>query len=277
MFHRLNQDIVGAIIRADSRGASPEEMRDLYIQRNALDVNLDAPVYRIMALEHLRKDLQEKCLTYTSINKSNWHDASENPLLDRCFTDDVTGLPLTLNGVVSSFYASCWSATALDSPFDWAMFSHKAPSVRVQSTPRKLLDGAMSRANRYYMQQHFIGSMKYVSAEEREAYFADPNWQRHLDSLGLGVALSFLQLSDELAQEDEVRLLYDHLQDPWPLANVRITGHFASAPFDWALVIDGVTVGPGVPNGGEALLRSELQGLGIDCPVTSSPSRDGEG
>lgn len=272
MVPRFNTDIVGKIVQADCRGASQEEMRDLYIQRNIFEVDPDAPVYRIMELQYFREDLSEKCLTYTKIDKSNWGDTSENPLLDREFKDDVTGGTLTLE-VVATIYGSCWSATAHDSLSDWAIFSRRNPSVRVQSTPRKLLDAAMSRDNKFYMLQHVIGQMQYATDAEIETYFSDANWGKHLDSLGQGIAASFLRLNDNLANEDEVRLLYDHSNEAWPRTNVRLVDRFAKAPFDWRAAVDGVVVGPFVPDGGEAIIRSELQGIGINCPVSSSPTR----
>jgi len=272
MVPRFNIDIAGEIVRADCRSASQEEMRGLYIQRNVFEVDLDAPVYRIMELQYFREDLSERCLTYTKIDKSNWGDSSENPLLDREFKDDVSGGPLTL-GVVATVYGSCWSAKLLDAPSDWAIFSRNKPSVRVQSTPRRLLDAAMSRDNKFYMLQHFIGKMRYSTDAEIEAHFSDANWGKHLDSLGQGIAASFLRLNENLANEDEVRLLYDHSDEAWPKTNVRLVDRFAKVPFDWAAAIDGVVVGPFVPDGGEAVIRNELLGSGIDCPVSRSSTR----
>ncbi|MGI2228938.1 hypothetical protein ACRPM7_03030 [Burkholderia vietnamiensis] len=274
---RFNDDIVGEIVRADLRGASDEEMRNLYIQRNVFEVDLDTPVYRIIELQYFREDLSEKCLTYTKIDKSNWGDSTENPLLDREFKDEVTGGVLTLNGVVATVYGSCWSATALDGQFDWAIFSRRKPSVRVQSTPRKLLDAAMSRGNKFYMLQHAIGKMQYATDAEIETHFSDPNWQKHLDSLGQGIAASFLRLSENLSSEDEVRLIYDHSSEAWPTANVRIVDRFAKVPFDWVAAVDGVVVGPFAPDGEETKIRSELQGFGINCAVSSSSTRTSVG
>lgn len=274
---RFNAEIVGEIIRADSRGASDEEMRNLYIQRNVFEVDLDAPVYRIIELQYFREDLNDKCLTYTKIDKSNWGDSTENPLLDREFRDEVTGGVLTLNGVVATVYGSCWSATALDTQSAWAIFSRRNPSVRVQSTPRKLLDAAMSRGNQFYMLQHAVGKMRYATDAAIEAYFSDPDWQKHLDSLGQGITASFLRLNENLSSEDEVRLIYDHSSDAWPAANVRIVGRLAKVPFDWIAAVDGVVIGPFAPDGEEAKIRSELQGFGINCAVASSPTRTSVG
>lgn len=277
MIPRFNADIIGAIVQADCRGASDEEMKDLYIQRNVFDIDLNEPIYRIVELQYFLEDVREKCLTYAKIEKLNWGDPSENPLLNREFKDGVTGAAFTLNGVVALIYGSCWSASALDTLSDWAIFSRRKPSVRVQSTPRKLLNAAMSTDNKFYMLQHAIGKMRYATYVEIEAYFSDPNWEKHLDSLGQGVAASFLQLNENLSREDEVRLLYSHSSEEWPKANVRVTDRFAKVPFDWPAAIDGVVVGPFVPDGGEAMIRSEMQNFGVSCTVSSSPTRTSVG
>jgi len=277
MVMRFNDAVVGAIIKADARGASANEMRDLYIQRNAFEVDLDVPVYRIVEFQYLLEDLSDKCLSYTKIDKTNWGDSSENPLLDRTFPDAVTGSTFTLNGVVSAVYGSCWSATALDTLDQWAIFSRRNPSVRLQSTPRKLLHAAMSSDNRFYMLQHTIGKMRYAKDAEIVADFSDPDWQKHLDGLGQGSAASFLILSETLSSEDEVRLIYDHLAGDWSKANVQIVDRFAKVPFDWSVAIDSIVVGPFVSDGGEGAIRKKVQSLGLNCSVTSSRARTSVG
>lgn len=265
---RFNDNIVGQIIRADSLGASPQEMKELYIQRNAFEVDVHAPIYRIVRLEHLYEDLRDKCLTHTKIDKLGWGDSTENPLLDRSFVDEVTGNELTLNGVVGSVFGSCWSRSKLDQPDEWAIFSRLQPSVRLQSTPHKLLAAAMSIENPFYSLQHMIGKMRYQPEQEIEAHFGDPDWQKHLDSLGQGIAASFLILSEDLSNEDEVRLLYNHLDEPWARVNARLTGQFAKIPFDWGKAIQEVTVGPFVVNESMATLSAKLRELGITCPIS---------
>ena len=231
MLLRVNEDIAGEIIRADHRGASPEEMKRLYIRRNHFDLELDAPIYRIVPRQYFVDDLRDQCLSHTKIDKSNWGDSSENPLLNRAFRDSATDGILTLNGVVDSVYGSCWSATPLDSPYEWNVFSHGRPSVRLQSTPGKLLNAVMSPGNPYYMLQHVIGKMKYLSEPDIEAYFSDPDWQKHLDSLGIGISASFLRLNANLSTENEVRLLYEHLKHERTPNGVRFVGRFAKVPF----------------------------------------------
>ena len=271
---RFNADVSGEIIRADSQGASPEEMKELYIRRSALNVELDIPIYRILTLQYFLEDLCAQCLSHTKIDGISWGDSAENPLLGREF-DDTDGARLTLDAVVDRFYGSCWSATALGSNQEWEKFSRLRPCVRLQSTPRKLLNSVMSKENTYYMLHHYIGRILYVSYDEAEKYFYDSNWPKHLDSLGHGIAASLLMLDESLSEEDEIRLLYDHASDPWHQDNVQISGRFAKVPFDWSTAIDDVVVGPFESRKAEATLRSALLGLKIDLRVSPDLGREG--
>jgi hypothetical protein len=269
---RYNEDVMGAIIAADCRGADPEEMRHLYIARNALDIALDTPVYRILELTHLERDLALGCLTYNRIDKVGWKDTSENPLLDRIFVGEVTGESFTLNGVIECVYGSCWSTAASEHGNEWLVFARREPAARLQSTPRKLLNAAMSRRDRHYMNHHYIGKMQYAAESDIEAFFADPQFDKHLDGAGHGLAASFLQLSNDLASEQEVRLTYHHTQEAWAQSNVAIAGRFASVPFDWTEALDCVTVGNTVAVDAERRLRDGLLRRRVPCVVARQPS-----
>lgn len=266
----LNQDIVGAIVQADSEGANRGYMKNLYILRNALNLNLDSPIYRIVELEYLFGDLREKCLSHTKIDKLNWGDTNENPLLGREFTDVVTGGVLTLDALVCSVYGCCWTAIPMNSLCEWAIFSRRKPSVRLQSTPRKLLNAVMDVNNPSYMHQHIIGKMEYATDVEIEKYFSDPNWEKYLDGIGQGIALSFLRLNESLSDENEVRLMYDHLVEGWAQSNVRIVGNHAKVPFNWVGVVDNILVGPFVKPGDEEASLKLLAGFGFYGPVSKS-------
>ncbi|WP_312328337.1 hypothetical protein [Stenotrophomonas sp.] len=270
---KFNADVVGEIVRADLRNAPAEEMRELYIRRNILDIDPDATIYRIVQLQYFIEDLVDRRMTYTNIDKDTWGDKSENPLLGRSFVLPDTGEALDLDDLVANTYGSCWSATALDTHRWWARFSRSQPSVRLQSTPRKLLNSVMNTEQRFYMQHHAIGRMVYVPDERIEGEFADTNWQKHLDSLGQGIASSFLRLSDNLSDEDEVRLIYDDSRDPWAVLHVQLTNRFAKVPFDFQTAIDALVIGPLVSECGAAELRTKLELAKLNCPVSNSVLR----
>jgi hypothetical protein len=251
------------------------QMKPLYVEQNAYDVKLDVPIYRILRLDYWMEDIAASRLTHTRISADNWGDASENPLLNRKYCDGQTGGTFTLNGVVKDMFGSCWSLTAMDDSDAWSTFSYGKPSVRVQSTPRKLLTAVMHSDNPYYSLHHAIGKVKYLSRAELDAYFQHPDFERHLDSLGQGIALSLMRLHTAMEAEDEVRLLCNYMDSvPWVATNMHLTGEFLRVPFDWSGTVDGVLVGPRVVTGGLNGIVQRLQGLGISCSnVTSSTSR----
>lgn len=274
MFPIRNLDAVAAVQRADALGQTMVQMKPLYVEQNAYDVELDAPIYRILPLDYWLEDIEASQLTHTRISADNWGDASENPLLNRKYRDEQTGGTFTLNGVVKDMFGSCWSRTARDIRETWSTFSHGKPSVRVQSTPRKLLTAAMHSNNPYYSLHHAIGKVEYLSRAALDAYSQDPNFENHLDSLGQGIALSLMRLHTEMEPEDEVRLLCNYMDsEPWVANNMRLTGEFLRVPFDWNGTVDSVLVGPRVETGGLHRIVHRLQRFGIACPVASSATR----
>lgn len=274
MFRAQNADAVVAVQRADARGLTRVQLKPLYVVQNAYDVELDDPIYRILPIEYLLKDIEASQLTHTRISADNWGDKYENPLLTRKYRDTQTGETFTLNGVVKNMFGSCWSQAALDSNDMWSMFSHGKPSVRLQSTPRKLLSAAMHVDNPYYSLHHAIGRVRYQSRAALDAYFDDPDFEKHLDSLGQGISLSLTRLHTSTEPEDEVRLLCNYMEaEPWARKNMLLTGEFLKIPFDWNGVVDAVHVGPRIEDGGLHKVTQALQALGIQCRVTSSPTR----
>lgn len=269
---QFNSDMLGEVMRAHMSGASAEEMKAIYIRRNTLGISPDTPIYRIMELQYLCEDVRERCFSHVKIDASNWDDPTENPLLSRVYHDN-DGSAITLDGVVDRFYGSCWSATKMDGIEEWAKFSRGRRSVRIESTPGRLLHAVMSLDNPFHMLHHFIGKVRYAGYDETEEYFSDANWEKHLDSLGQGIASSFLQLDESLSYEDEVRLLYDHAADPWPQQSVRICGHIAKVPFDWTAAIVRLDLSPFCPNGAEAELQVELRSIGLSCPMSHSTAK----
>jgi hypothetical protein len=250
-------------------------MKALYVRRNAFDVDLDAPIHRIVRLDHFLDDIRAQKFTHTRINRYKWGDPSENPLLNRPFIDAQTGASGTLNGVVENMFASCWSTVPLDEAGYWASFSYGLPSVRIQSTAGKLLSAVMSESNPHYSVQHSIGKVHYFSEADLDAYFSDPDYSKHLDGLGYGIHLSLMRLGLDMKPEQEVRLIYDFMSnEDWVRRNVRlINQHHAQVPFGWADTIESIVIGPFVRDGGQKAAEAELRKQGIVCPISSSATR----
>lgn len=274
MFIRRNQAAIEAVQRASFRDTPAEEMKHLYIEQNTFDLDLDQPIYRVMAECFLIDDISHGCLTHTRINKRTWLDNMENPLLDVAFPDSATGGTLTLNGVVEDMFGICWTEDPSDSELAWNNFSHGRPSVCIQSTPRKILIAAMSRENPFYMLHHHIGKVEYTDADTIRESFRGQDFEKHLDSLGQGAVLSLMQLRSAVSVEREVRLVYSYMpNENWVQQHVKLVSDFCKIPFAWDNVIDEIVVGPLVVNGGEAILKSKLQQLNINRPIISSTHR----
>jgi hypothetical protein len=271
MNERKNEEAIAAVIAADARGVGKDKMKPLYVARGIFDGDPDTPIYRIVPIEHLLTDIRSRRLTHTRISPVVWGDKAENPLLNRQYPDAVTGGTFTLNGVVENMFGSCWSLTALDGHYDWPMFSHGKPSVRVESTPKRLLSAAMNDGNPHYELQHAIGKVHYSTADELDSKFSGTSPDAYLDGLGHGIYLSLMSLADNVKGETEVRLACDFMpQETWVRQNVRIEGDFLRVPFDWTDVIRSVVIGPLVPEEDRDPIVQELRKLRISGPITIS-------
>jgi hypothetical protein len=269
-----NEPEIGAVIAASARDAPRTEMMPLFVARNVYLVGPDVPIYRIVARDHLLEDIAQGVFTHTRIGEKSWVDPLENPLLERQFKDPLTGGPISLKPLVEDTFGSCWSLTPLDSPGDWATFSHGLASVRIASTPRALLAAVMSAANPYSDLQHAVGQIQYVSEAEIEDYFGDPDFSKHFDSLGHGIHLSLMALQTDLKDENEVRLVCDlFTNDSWQQQNIKLVEPFLKVPCNWQNVVRSLVAGPFVRAGGEKDIQQKLHALGIVCPVSSSPTR----
>jgi len=239
-----NQTLWNEIRSQEVQGVEQARLKDLYVEFNVFDMKPDVPIYRITAAAHVLRDLNNATLTHTRINKTNWDDDKENPLLDRAFKTDQGEL-VTLE-ITRNLFGQCWSLRPLSGP-DWGAFRHGLPSIRIQSTPRRLLAGGMDATNRYYVIQHAIGKMIYKDQAEIDAFFADPDFTKHLDPLGALAMLSLLRLRSGLAVEDEVRLLFDyHAANEWDQQHVRLQEPRAAVRFSWRDAVTEVVGEPGL-------------------------------
>jgi hypothetical protein len=245
VYETFRDEAVGAEIRAkEARGVEQAELKDLYVRYNVFDIPPDDPIYRITATAHVLADVENSTLTHTRINKTNWDDDKENPLLGRTFT--TTDGEIGTLAITENTFGQCWSRRPLSGD-DWRTFRHGLPSIRLESTPRRLLAGVMDATNTYYVLQHTIGKMIYRSQVEIEAFFSDPDFTQHLDPLGTRAMLSLLRLRTALFDEDEVRLLFDyHALNPWDLQFVRIQEPRAAVRFSWDDAITSVEGEPGL-------------------------------
>lgn len=271
-----DQDAVDALASATYRGANPVERKPLHVAANAFNgVHLDSSIYRVVPVDYFVSDVREQMLTHIQIGKKMWGDAFENPLLKQRFFDAASGTHYDLSEILNQMFGVCWSTDPEESMDKWDEFSRGLPTVRIQSTPGKLLAAVMNVSNPFFMLHHFIGKVQYSSQAEIETYISKPDVWEYLDSLGHELAFSVMNLRNHLSSEQEVRLVYSHSSDgnDWVEKNVKIDGGLCRIPFQWDGIVSGITVGPNIPDGGEVALISTLRALGHNFPVWSSSFR----
>jgi hypothetical protein len=272
MYLKKNLDIVKKVREADLQGKSKFENKELYIQQNAFDVDLDTPIFRIMEIEHLISDLKSSVLTHVKACKETWEDEYENPLLQECFKEDETGENLTLAGIVDDFYGLSWTKDKNESQEAWQYFSYGKPAVRIKSTPRKLMSRLMNNEDQFFMLHHYIGKVEYHSQDEIINYFSKTHYSHHLDSLGQGAALSLMALRNQFSSEQEIRLLYsyDPNSNDWVRDNILQNGYLCPVPFNWHEAVDEITFSPTTTECEKLKLNTILKQHSVNCTVQNS-------
>lgn len=273
MVLRHNLAIAEAIREGDLKGLSASELKNLYIGFRTIGLAIDEPVHRVFQLEHAVDDISAGVLTHVRLLPATWGDAQENPLLQKTFTDDFTGQPVSMASLVDDFYALCWTTNQHESREEWQSFSHNKPAVRLSSTPRLLLERLMHEADPFFMLRHTVGRVTYESSVEIAEWIANADWIELLDSQGQNLATSAMILQDCFESEDEVRLLYSLLKNDssdWVRNYVHVTDRFCLLPFAWKGAINGAVLGPGVSGTEAAWFSDALARCGMQCRPTRS-------
>ena len=207
---------------------------------NFLDVDPDADIYRITNARYFLEDVRMDRFTLIRINSAQWGDPNENPLLNATFKT-AAGEDLTLGVLTRDFFASCWSLRALGKPEDWEAFAHGEPGIRIQTTPRKLSNGFLHQASDTFASlKHWMGRVHYLPLDMIDEHFDDPNWAKHLDSSNETLVRSVLKLRQNWKTEEEVRLVFDRMQnDAWSDEHASLHPSNSAAtrlslPFDWS-------------------------------------------
>ena len=222
-----------------------QKMKALTVEFNMFDLEPDIPIYRITPVEHVLRDVYERTLTLSRINKTNWGDDRENPILGKVYKTE-SGEKCNL-ATTEDIFGQCWSSRELGSSDDWQDFRHGHPAIRVQTTPRKLLSGIIDPKNQYYSLQHWMGKMKYESQSTIDSFFTDSDPTKHLDFTGARAMLSLLRLHHSHASEAEVRILFDYYpKNEWDKENVSLHEPHAAVRFDWVDVVTGLKPEPGL-------------------------------
>jgi hypothetical protein len=227
--------------------------------------NPDMNVYRWISLEELRDRLTNRRMLLKQPYR--WDDPFENILVS-CgvtFTGGSDWREVFFDKLRKPIYAQCWTALP-ESDALWRIYSQDKRSVRIRSTPRKLLSALAHSSPSLTPDDCFIGTVVYLSQNDLGQHIANMVGRDLLDAFSgpKGHAESVLFKRDAFAHEDEVRLIYVDSQSKFVGQDVlAITA-------DPAKVFDEITLDPRVTPDDAPIREKEILDMGYAGIINKS-------
>ena len=179
-FNKDNHIIaIQKLMEREQRGESINALRNHYIDANTINLDLDAPLYRIMQFERLCDVLSKRELSM--VHPQRWDDPYEVFLM-RSYGTTSEGEKVEFEPIKDSLYGLCFS---LNPECDglWRSFSNqsctnctqekwsirhgKQPiTVKIKTTGRKLMDAFYDISVRFHSLSFWIGMVDYCNAEQ---------------------------------------------------------------------------------------------------------------
>lgn len=174
-----------------------------FIALNSINVDLDQPIYRIFEFSKLAASIENKELTL--LRPKLWEDPFENFLFNSKGKLD-SGEIVSFEPIRDPLYGQCWSYRK-DCEELWRGFESNVNSLKVKTTPRKLMKFLYDLSNPFHIFSYFIGKVKYVSDDEIANYFKEVI---NLSNRSSGIELVFTLLLKRLSfsYEQEIRLIF---------------------------------------------------------------------
>ncbi|ACC69440.1 hypothetical protein PPMP20_09060 [Paraburkholderia phymatum] len=270
-----NEKINAEINRQNFLGKTDQDLKDLYIERNAFDVPINSEVYRIFQAPFLLDDIASSKITLLNIRSSVFNDPLENPLFGLEFSTEE-GDSLFLDPLVENYFGQSWTEESLDEYWRWEAFSHGTNfGVRVKASLRNVMHRLVQTQNKYFMLRYFVGKVTYHDPSYLADLTKSHTYNEFLDSLGHGITRSLTAIRKEFSDEKEIRILYDYeKEDDYAKSNVTVNkGLFCKHPFDWSGVIEEVLLDPRMPDSDASAYCQELRNKGIMCSISRSRAR----
>jgi hypothetical protein len=272
----INAEISAEILKARFQGRSIEELKPLYIKRNAFNISLDSTIHRIFQIPFILDDIAAARISLVNINPLIFGDPRENPLLDKIFIDE-TGDSLTLNEIMKHYYGLSWTLEEREDPYWWPIYTHGNLGLRITTTAKKLMTEITNLENPFFMLQYRIGKVAYHHEQEIDQWINEAHYSDFLDSLGQHTALSLMALRTDHSDEKEARLLYTHmpnaLDNTFTRTKVLLEGDICRHPFQWNSVISGIVLDPRLTGKDYRYYADQLRELGITCNIRESSMR----
>lgn len=267
--YEINKSIDEKIRRLSFSGKSAKELKDLYIKRNCFGLSLDIDLYRIFNFDYFLEDVNKGVITLPKVSHELFDHDLENPIRDVVFKDgDDEKFKL---GFLESYYGQSWTERRSESRYHWEQFSNGGIGVRAKVNLKKLMEQFVNTDDEFFMLHYFAGRINYVPRKDIEQWQKNCDYLNFLDSRGDMAVCSLLTLGDELDDEQEIRLIYNHMTDnQYTSSNVKVVGDVCKLPFNWSLVLEEVLYDSKMNKISINKLKSTLNSSGVSCPITIS-------
>ena len=265
----INEEINAEINKGDFQGKSKNDLKPLYMKRNAFNVSLDTNIYRIYKFKYFLEDIKKSEITLVNIAPAVFGDELENPLIDREFVDGKDKFTL---GFLSNYFGLSWTEDDRDEKCNWDCFTHGGLGVRVKVNLGALMDKLNDTRDPYFMLHYFAGKVSYHDESAIEYWKNNSHYSEFLDSLGQLSALSLTALRNDFSGEKEIRILYSYMpnDNEFVKNNITVTDNWCKHPFDWKDVVEEVLVDYKMLDSDILELKTALNNSGIVCDISHS-------
>ncbi|ULU23784.1 hypothetical protein [Dyella terrae] len=251
----------------------------------------DTPIYRVLPLKYLVPDILDSRLTLSRV--IGWEDTHEAAYFNRTVPFGPKGEDTGLFGLAQDWFGQCWSTTE-ESDALWRIYNPDGWSVRIQSTPRALIEGILRPLDRekpvllnFANILLYLGQVSYPDPSSYQSTMGAP-LEDVMTSDGCGVARKLLVKRQAFAHEAEVRLLFQSGVTPSEAGRSMVADYFDAnsvgrvnhggiaylpmrlrLPFDWSAVTD-VMTGPRADHGTHVVIQEALQSVNPAIRLTKS-------
>jgi hypothetical protein len=205
--------------------------------------SLDFPIYRIISIVRFLELLNTKKLVLP--NTSIWEDVYENYFLKKPI--NFQNHKVSLKDQIVCMYGQCWSKL-IESDALWRIYSGDKKSVKIKSTPSKILKGIISSKDYDYTKILGIksGIVSYHSKDYIKKIFNDVKLKHIFNNASEFMIKSLFIKRNEFSHEQEVRIIlkYTFTNDISQCFDEKIK-KFSIAPND---LIDEVVFDPRCDN-----------------------------
>lgn len=166
----------------------------------------DKPIFKVLKYDYLLDMVSNKLNTL--LNPIKWEDPYENLFLNSKI--EFAGATYLKSELGKSMFCQCWSFTK-ESDAMWRIYSLDYNSVKISTTPRKLITSFLEIHNDY--NKTFIGKVKYLKSLDLKILFENNAKTWVFEEGGLGHTKTLLHKRYPFKHENEIRLIHNTFID----------------------------------------------------------------